>query len=58
MGARAAYSGDGGATWSASKAARGFDVQDSSLRDNIACVSAGDCTVAGTTELFSNNPQA
>ncbi len=58
VGARAAYSGDGGATWSASKAARGFDVQDSSLRDNIACVSAGDCTVAGTTELFSNNPQA
>jgi photosystem II stability/assembly factor-like uncharacterized protein len=56
VGARAAYSGDGGATWSSSKVARGFDVEDSSLRDNIACVTVGDCVVAGARELFSSRP--
>ncbi len=56
VGARAGYSGRGGATWLASKTARGFDVEDSMLRDNIACAYAGDCVVAGTTELFSSRP--
>jgi hypothetical protein len=56
VGARAAYSDSGGAKWSASKAARGFDVQDSMLRDNIACAFAGDCVVAGTGELFTSSP--
>ncbi len=56
VGARAAYSASGGATWSASRTARGFDVQDSMLRDNIACSSVTECVVAGTGELFANSP--
>jgi hypothetical protein len=56
VGARAAYSASGGAIWSASKAAGGFDVQDSMLRDNIACAAVSECVVAGTGELFANSP--
>ncbi len=58
VGARAAYSNSGGATWLASKTARGFDVENSMLRDNIACAYAGACVVAGTTELFTSSPAA
>jgi hypothetical protein len=53
VGARAAYSHDGGAKWSASKVAKGFEVQDSMLRDNITCASASVCAVAGLGELFT-----
>jgi hypothetical protein len=53
VGARAAYSYDGGANWSANKTAKGFGVQDSMLRDNIACASVTVCTVASGGALFS-----
>ncbi len=56
VGARAARSYDGGAHWSASKVAKGFAVEDSMLRDNIACISPSDCVVAGPGELFTTKP--
>ena len=56
VGARAAYSYDGGAKWSANKTAKGFGVQDSILRDNIACASVTLCTVASGGALFSTAP--
>lgn len=57
VGARAAYSDNGGATWSATKVAKGFAVQDSMLRDNISCASASRCAVAGVKKLFTtDNP--
>ena len=55
VGARAAYSSDGGMTWSASKVAKGFAVQDSMLRDNVACASPSQCVAAGPRQLFTTN---
>jgi hypothetical protein len=46
----------GGAKWSANKTAKGFGVQDSILRDNIACASVTLCTVASGGALFSTAP--
>jgi len=56
VGAKAAYSYDGGANWSANKTAKGFGVQDSMLRDNIACASVTLCAVASGGALFSTAP--
>jgi hypothetical protein len=56
VGARAAYSYDGGAKWSAIKTGKDFGVQDSILRDNIACASVTLCTVASGGALFSTAP--
>ena len=56
VGGKAARSYDGGATWSASKVARGFAVEDTMLRDNIACISPSECVVAGPGKLFTTQP--
>jgi photosystem II stability/assembly factor-like uncharacterized protein len=56
VGTRAAYSYDGGANWTSDKTSKGFGVQDSMLRDNIACASVTLCAVASGGALFSTAP--